>query len=429
MQSAPDVRIQIIVDARGVTHGERLRDRLDVAAERHPGPPIATQVLPFHQLDRTVIEGSMAIVFLDAACDVEAIRRTISRIRSILDLPMIRVGGDADPRSIGLPADVSADVLLATLRGLAHRVPEIRRLQSEIDATIQVAEGVRAEIASIDEELRAASMVQREFLPREMPEIDGARVAALWRPAGYVSGDIFDAFRIDHDRIGLFLADAVGHGVPAALMTMLMCRSLPTRELLTDGSHRVRPPGEALAALNAFMVARQGRQARFATAAYVIYDVRRRIASIASAGHPPVLHLPPPGSTKATREIGSTGGLLGVFPDAEFDVTEVELAPEEAIVVHSDGFEQAFPDATNDPATSNLPNDRYRAIIDEAGRSRDPDAMIERVRTRLDGHDGSLHQTDDLTMICLRTGTPSASERRVRGHRDRGRSTPSPVSD
>ena len=116
----------------------------------------------------------MAIVFLDAACDVEAIRRTISRIRSILDLPMIRVGGDADPRSIGLPADVSADVLLATLRGLAHRVPEIRRLQSEIDATIQVAEGVRAEIASIDEELRAASMVQREFLPREMPEIDGA---------------------------------------------------------------------------------------------------------------------------------------------------------------------------------------------------------------------------------------------------------------
>ena len=429
MQSAPDVRIQIIVDAHGVNHGERLRDRLDVAAKRHPGPPIATQVLPFHQLDRTVIERSTAIVFLDAACDADAIRRTGTRIRSILDLPMIRVGGDADPGSIGLPDDVSAEVLLATLRGLAHRVPEIRRLQAEIDATTHVAEGVRAEIASIDEELRAASMVQREFLPREMPEIDGARVAALWRPAGYVSGDIFDAFRIDHDRIGLFLADAVGHGVPAALMTMLMCRSLPTRELLADGSHRVRPPGEALAALNAFMVARQGRQARFATAAYAIYDVRRRLASIASAGHPPVLHLPPPGSSKATREIGSTGGLLGVFPDAEFDVTEVELAPEEAIVVHSDGFEQAFPDATNDSATSNLPNERYRAIIDEAGRSRDPDTMIARVRSRLDDHDGSLHQTDDLTMICLRAGTPAASKRRMRGHRDRGRSTPSPVTD
>lgn len=358
-----------------------------------------------------MLEQSSVIVFLDDSCDHDAIPRTIARIRSIVDLPMIRIGGDADAGSMGLPADVAPEVLLATLRALAHRDPEIRRLRAEIAATTLVSEGVRDEIARIDEELRAASMVQREFLPREMPEIAGTRVASLWRPAGYVSGDIFDVFRIDRDRVGLFLADAVGHGVPAALMTMLICRSLPTRELLADGSHRVRPPGEALAALNAFMVARQGRQARFATAAYIIYDTRHRIASIASAGHPPVLHLPPPDGAARTREIGSTGGLLGVFPDAEFDVTEVELAPGETLVVHSDGFEQAFPETTLDPATSNLPNERYRAVIDEAGRAEDPTGMIARVRERLDGHDGSLHQTDDLTMICLRAGTPAASKR------------------
>ncbi|MAB71334.1 MAG: hypothetical protein CMJ54_02380 [Planctomycetaceae bacterium] len=429
MPTAPDVRIKIIVDARGVPRGEHLRDRLDTAAERHPGPPVEMQVLPFHRLDRSAIERSTAIVFLDVACDGDAIRRTSARIRAILDLPMIRIGGETESGSIGLPADVAPETLLATIRGLAHRTPEIRRLREELEATTLVAEGVRAEIARIDEELRAASMVQREFLPRDMPDVDGVRVAALWRPAGYVSGDIFDVFRLDQDRIGLFLADAVGHGVPAALMTMLICRSLPTRELLNDGSHRVRPPGEALAALNAFMVARQGRQARFATAAYVIYDVRRRIANIASAGHPPVLHLPPPGSGTATREIGSTGGLLGVFPDAEFDVTEVEIAPEEAIVVHSDGFEQAFPEATVDPMTSNLPNERYRSIIDEAGRSRDPDTMIARVRERLDGHEGSLHQTDDLTMICLRTGTPTLSRRDPSRRRQLGRSTRSSLTD
>lgn len=429
MPTAPDVRIQIIVDAHGVPRGERLRDRLDAAARRHPGPPIEATVLPFHQLDRRVIERSTAIVFLNAACDHDAIPRTIARIRSIIDLPMIRIGGDPDPHSIRLPADVTSEVVLATLRALAHRDPEIRRLRAEIETTTQVADGVRDEIARIDEELRAASMVQREFLPHEMPDIAGTQVAALWRPAGYVSGDIFDVFRIDHDRIGLFLADAVGHGVPAALMTMLICRSLPIREMLADGSHRVRPPGEALAALNAFMVARQGRQARFATAAYVIYDIRNRIASIASAGHPPVLHLPPPGDEAPTREIGSTGGLLGVFPDAEFGVTEVELAPEEAIVVHSDGFEQAFPETTTDPTTSNLPNGRYRAIIDEAGRSRDPGEMIARVRERLDGHDGSLHQTDDLTMICMRAGDPAVSKRALPRREHLVRPTTSPVTD
>ncbi len=429
MPTAPEVRIQIIVDARGVPRGERLRALLDGAVEQDPGPRIQSQVIPFHQLDRTLIERSTAIVFLQSACDEDAIRRTIARIRATLDLPMIRIGGDSDAGSIGLPSEVSPEVLLATLRGLAHRNPEIRRLRAEIEAATLVAEGVRAEIASLDEELRAASMVQREFLPREMPDVDGTRIATLWRPAGYVSGDIFDVFRIDGDRIGLFLADAVGHGVPAALMTMLICRSLPVRELLADGSHRVRPPGEALAALNAFMVARQGRQARFATAAYVIYDRRRRIASIASAGHPPVLHLSAPGDTTATREIGSTGGLLGVFPDAEFDVTEVSLAPEETIVIHSDGFEQAFPETTDDPTTSQLPNERYRAIIDEAGRTADPNAMIARVRERLDGHDGSLHQTDDLTMICMRAGTPLASKRSLPRGRSLGRPIVSPATD
>jgi sigma-B regulation protein RsbU (phosphoserine phosphatase) len=49
----------------------------------------------------------------------------------------------------------------------------------------------------------------------------------LYRPAGYVSGDIYNVAKARRPHTGFFIADAVGHGVPAALLTMIISRSLP----------------------------------------------------------------------------------------------------------------------------------------------------------------------------------------------------------
>ena len=47
----------------------------------------------------------------------------------------------------------------------------------------------------------------------------------LFRPAGYVS--VYDVMRLDEQRVGFYMADAVGHGVPAALLTMLPNQARP----------------------------------------------------------------------------------------------------------------------------------------------------------------------------------------------------------
>jgi sigma-B regulation protein RsbU (phosphoserine phosphatase) len=351
---------------------------------------------------------AVAVVVLDEDDPPLAARRLVSRLAFESTVTMIRLGGRPRSDAVVLAEDTDAATLVAVLRTVVHDHGEIDRLQKELALTARIAEGVQEEIGRVDEELQMAAMVQREFLPRELPDVGGTRLAAMWRPAGYVSGDIYDVLRLDEHHLGLFIADAVGHGVPAALLTMVICRSLPTKEVAADGSYRLVPPGEALARLNRFMVSRQGRTARFATAVYAIYDARNRTARIASAGHPAVMHLSAADGDRRMQEISSTGGLLGIFEEETYEEHRVTLAPGEALVLHSDGFEQAFPHDLASHRQRRLPNERYREVIESLAAHDEPADMIRGVRSLLDGHGGSLHQPDDLTMICLRAAADTS---------------------
>src|SRR5688572_5223671 len=112
--------------------------------------------------------------------------------------------------------DASGAQLCAILRGMLHRQQEVKRLRADVALTQRFHGGLKGEIAKMHEELQLAALVQREFLPREMPSMGGVEFAALWRPTNYVSGDIYDLIRLDENNVGVFIADAVGHGVPAA---------------------------------------------------------------------------------------------------------------------------------------------------------------------------------------------------------------------
>lgn len=296
---------------------------------------------------------------------------------------------------LALPFGTDAASLLVAFSALRSRQREIEQLRGELKTTCELSEGVREAVSRIDEEMQLAATVQREFLPRELPRGDGLGVATLWRPASPVSGDLFDIRRLDADTWGLLVVDAVGHGMPAALLAHYLGRALPTRESI-DGRERILPPGEALARLNAELVARQGAVTRFATAVYATLEPARRRVRIASAGHPPTLHLTRRGEC---RRIESDGGLLGVFPDERYAETEVTLAPGEQLLFHSDGFEQAFPDP---PVRAGSP--RPRRYVDELRRvaaSEDAGETVRMVEDLLELAGGAGRAGDDLTLVCV----------------------------
>ncbi|HMO27101.1 MAG TPA: hypothetical protein PKB10_12620, partial [Tepidisphaeraceae bacterium] len=127
------------------------------------------------------------------------------------------------PEPTSLPATQNAGDLLLHVDQLQRT---ISNLQQEVDLLHRRDESLNGYMQKLDEEMRLAARLQFDFLPKKIPQLGNVQIHTLFRPAGYVSGDLYDVMRLDETHIGFYVADAVGHGMPAALLTMFMKNAL-----------------------------------------------------------------------------------------------------------------------------------------------------------------------------------------------------------
>lgn len=373
-----------------------------------PGPKIRCAALSELTSDRLA---SVDLVILTAGSIVE--RTAVMSCLTAIEQANVGLLGIVEPTleinttvkyagGLMMPPELTDEVLCATAMGLLHRQGDFRQVHQELSIAQRFHGGLEGEIARMHEELQLAAMVQREMLPRSVPSLGGVSFAAMWRPANYVSGDIYDICQLDDEHIGVFITDAVGHGVPAALMTMIISRSLHMTETKA-GVTKIIEPSRVLSRLNSELLMRQGQTTRFATGIYAVVNCRTRHCTLAGAGHPPPLLLRADGGEQLLE---TNGGLLGVFSDETYDQIELELHDGDRMLLYSDGFEQAFPNTTSDVYEQRLPTTRYREEFEQLAHLNDPTQVINHIRERLDEQQGSLHQIDDLTLICMNISKP-----------------------
>jgi len=190
--------------------------------------------------------------------------------------------------------------------------------------------------ADLTEQLIMAGHVQRNFLPKRLPNLRNVHWAALFEPADWVSGDMYDIQRLDEQHIGFYVADAVGHSIPAALLTMFLKQAIKMRET-TGQDYRIFGPVEVMNTLNSAMSDQNLAGCLFATCCYGLLNVRTLQLTFARAGHPyPVLiH-----AGEAPVQLESRGGLLGVFENTEFEQKSIQLATGDKVLFYSDGCER-----------------------------------------------------------------------------------------
>jgi serine phosphatase RsbU (regulator of sigma subunit) len=317
--------------------------------------------------------------------------------------------------------DASGAFLAPVLFALAERQGAVRSLERDLAIASRYQGGVRGEIDRIHDELNLAAAVQQELLPRGMPSLLGLDFGVLFRPAGYVSGDIYDVMQLDERHVGFFIADAVGHGVPAALMTMVISRSLRMSRATERGREIVRP-GEAMTRLNEELCRPAGgpgarrENPRFSTAVYGIVDTLTHPVTLAGAGHPPPLRI----RGRMMTRVETDGPLLGVFPGERYTDTTFTMADDETLLLYSDGFETAFGPSTGTtgdtgPKHARRSSDRYlRELVTlkwpGAGGESAAGALVE-LADRLDEQMGSLHQIDDVTAVAICATGRAAGQR------------------
>lgn len=193
------------------------------------------------------------------------------------------------------------------------------------------------------EQLEMAGQVQRNFLPAHLPHTEQLRWAAMFRPAQWVSGDIYDITRLDETHIGFYLTDAVGHSMPAALLTIFLKQATVMRETLGN-QYRIFEPDEVVRNLNQRMAEQEFAGCLFATCCYGLLNIKTLQLRMARAGHPyPVL-------IRRNQPIclQSRGGLLGVFSEAQFEKQILQLLPGDKLFLYSDGGEPLVGKALDD---------------------------------------------------------------------------------
>ena len=186
---------------------------------------------------------------------------------------------------------------------------------------------------ALEDELEAASDVQRRLLPKSLPEIAGFKLAAHYETSLYAGGDYYDIAKMADNQWGFLVADAEGHSAPAAVMMAMTCalfRSYPEPPL---------DPGELLYFLNLHMC--KVAEPSFVTALYVVYDANHHTLKIARAGHPPPMIYR--SSEKKAIEYPCSGVFpLGIDPYEQVPLTEAELQPGDRILMYTDGITERF---------------------------------------------------------------------------------------
>jgi sigma-B regulation protein RsbU (phosphoserine phosphatase) len=306
------------------------------------------------------------------------------------------------PEQAGIPSgplleaaspDVPLSEVVARLGTLVRYGPLVKRLERELENVQRLGNQLNRYFAEIDQELRLAGRLQRDFLPARLPQVPPLTFAALYRPASWVSGDMYDAFRIDERHVGLFLTDAMGHGIAAGLLTMFLRQALVAKRI-NGRSYQVVSPAEAMGNLNDCLVRQKLPNCQFVTAVYGIVDVDKLELRVARGGHPYPIHVAGDGTL---RELPAVGGLLGIADlPADFGETRIRLAPGDKIILYSDGVEDVF----FEPPRSADAAPEFTARIRDWARL-DVHAFVRELSDYLDNREGSLNPADDVTILAM----------------------------
>ena len=239
-------------------------------------------------------------------------------------------------------------------------------------------------------QLRLAGLVQQDFLPTQLPNSDEVRWATVFLPAEWVSGDIYNIVRIDEQHIGFYIADVVGHGMPAALLTIFLKQAMVMRETIED-NYRIFSPAEVMKNLNVRMAAQKLSGYQFATCCYCLLNTKTLQLTYARAGHPyPILIRP----DEQPEQLQVRGSLLGVFEQAEYVQQTIQLQHGDKLLLYSDGadpFIGRFHDQSGFGFNENFWKIKDLSIVE----------MMDEFHTLTQEQEIDPPEVDDITIVGL----------------------------
>ncbi len=337
---APD-RVRILVSAASAAALDEIRQKFDARGctltSHLIGSPDPDDLARFQLV--VIDMGEQTAKALDLC------RRLRSRIEDTI-LPVLFILAEASPRTRLACFAAGADAyllrpfideeLLAQARALV-RTKEIHERLTEKTAEIhRINKRLQAAYQQIDQELELAQRIQTSFLPQTMPQVPHVRFAVHYLLCGRVGGDFYDIFRLDEKHVGFYVADVMGHGVAASLLTIFVKKGVKTKEVF-GSQYRLLPPDEVLYKLNRDLIDQQLSEQPFISMVYALFNHVEGTLQFSRAGHPYPVYIPKEGAPRLWKQEGL---LLGVH-DANYPCGSHQLQTGDKLLFYTDGVDSA----------------------------------------------------------------------------------------
>jgi serine phosphatase RsbU (regulator of sigma subunit) len=194
----------------------------------------------------------------------------------------------------------------------------------------------------------AGRLMNRLLLPGAPPEWPEIAWAVHFRPLDPLGGDYYDFAQPDGRHLGVLIADASGHSLPAAMVAIM------ARIAFAESSLETTSPAAVLRGMNQRLQELTDEQ--FVSAFYGLYDRVLRRLTYAAAGHPQPLHYD--ARTGTVQPLESRGLLLGIELEASYEEQSVELSPGDRLCLFTDGVTES-----RNPAGEPFGNDRVATLL------------------------------------------------------------------
>ena len=283
-------------------------------------------------------------------------------------------------------------IIRTLVRRVDQRTKDLEKAHSAVqEQNRQLGEAqkiVEAHNVLLEKELDTARNMQMQLMPATSPQIDGFDIAGICRPATHVGGDFFQYFPLPDGSLVLAMADVSGHGMQAAIPTVLFSgilhsqmESVTTLQALFNRLNR--------------SLCRTLNRRTFVCVTMGELDINSRRLRVVNGGCPYPYHYA--AATGKVEELCLDALPLGLRPETEYGVVEVDLQPGDRLVFCSDGIieasngiEEMFGFERTGEAIGRAAGDRVSATD-----------LIERLLDEVDTFRGEEEQHDDQTIIAL----------------------------
>ena len=237
-----------------------------------------------------------------------------------------------------------------------------------------------------ERELEIAREIQSSFLVKDYPQPAGWEIATYIRPARQVSGDFYDVFILDTNKIGVVIGDVADKGVPSAIF---MARA---HALIIAEADSATSPGDVLCMANRH-ITRLEKSTQFVTALYGVLDTQSGEFSYARAGHEPPLLMHPHGDVH--RLPHKPGMALGLWENIALDEYTLFLPKGSLLVMFTDGMTDC-----RSPRGEPFGLERVKTTLSELQVMSAQSGCDQLFETLKQYQDGSK-QDDDVTLVAI----------------------------